>query len=317
MEFAKTKFIKTCTFLLIYALVLYLVWLIPNEFTKLEYNTIFEVRDAQSITFYTSEGDMTKQFNSQAIYDYFIDFRLLSSTKTFRKLSNQHNYQVVITSKQGYKINGTLLVFKKQNGEEMTILQIPTKYLFMKKNLYGSLPNEVSELPNSAPRVASKRLLVNLPYSLRTSISLAINPQWIATEYGEPTEKLKFGNRLYESRNISDGSKLIVVYEDRRMIDMWQLKKLFDRSEFNTLKVGESTLEDVLSIDSYTTLLDNDSQGTSAHRLEDGTCSIRYSKSDNDDAASNDWIVQTIEFDENDDSGFTTNVTVKKLLDGN
>lgn len=143
------KFIRTFILLLIFAVFLYLAWLIPNEFTKMAYNAIFDIRDVESIEFIDLEGGTVKEFKSEIIDDYFKDFRLLSTINDFKKLRNPNEYEVVITSKEGNKVNAIILVFQKQSGEVVTMLEIPTKYLFFKKSLYGLLPNEVSELAKS------------------------------------------------------------------------------------------------------------------------------------------------------------------------
>lgn len=197
--------------------------------------------------------------------------------------------------------------------KKYTILMIFMLTFFFSRCTHSTQDSTITSEPDTVVG-EEKMLFVNMPYTARMSMSVVLNPKGIANQYGEPTEVIKVDNRTYEARNISDGSKLIVVYKDNRMIDMWQLKSLLNRSQFDVIKMHESTLEDVLSIDPYTTLIENDKQGTSSHRLDDGIAVISYSKKDSSDTNSADWIVQKIEFDDNDYSGFSEDDTVKKLL---
>lgn len=163
--------------------------------------------------------------------------------------------------------------------------------------------------------VKLKMLLVNIPHSTRFSLSVAINPKGIENKYGKPDLTKIYGKKTYEIRNISDDSKLIVVYTDNRVIDMWQLKKLFSKVDFKNIIPKKSTLEDVMKIDPYSTIVGTNKMSITEHKLKNnGVVLITYSKEVSSSKETNGWTVKNLEFLKNDPSNFVKDGRLDTLL---
>lgn len=167
---------------------------------------------------------------------------------------------------------------------------------------------------NNMKEGKTKMLCVNIPYSVRISLSVAIGSEGIENTYGKPDIVKTIDRETYEVRNISDGSKLIVDYYDGRVVNMWQLKNLFKKQDFKNIILNESTFEDILKIDPYSTII-GDKEGITEHKLIDnGTVIITYTSRHSSSKENKDWVVNNIEFLDNDPSNLFKNDEVKNLI---
>ena len=154
-------------------------------------------------------------------------------------------------------------------------------------------------------------LKVNIPYAIRQSLSARVCPSGVENKYGKADITRILENRMYEIRNMDDDSKLFVIYnrETNTVIDMWQLKKLLSRDDFQNIVAGESTSNDILKLDPYSTILEKSETGAmSEHRLKDNqSVLIEYSK-ENDE-----WIVEELKFSDSDPSVFPSILTPEDM----
>lgn len=158
--------------------------------------------------------------------------------------------------------------------------------------------------------------IFNIPYSIRSNMSLAIRMDDISKKYGKPDVVREEKNYTYEIRNLEDGSKFFVLYrKDKISSDMWRLKGLFDRNDFSKIEVKKSTDTDVKKIDPYFNVYElQGDKGISEHRLKNnGLAILEYKKE------KNIWLVEKVEFKDQDPSGFESKLLLedKNLLDGN
>lgn len=142
----------------------------------------------------------------------------------------------------------------------------------------------------------------NIPYSIRLQTSFVINKDYIQSHYGEPKVVRDAGEYSYEIRDMADGSKLFVIYNKKTGIihDIWRLKTLLTRRDFENLVVKKSTFEDVLKIDPYAQDFGaSTGEAISEHRLINNEVAIiRYNKKNNKS------IISSIKFVSPDPSGF-------------
>lgn len=152
----------------------------------------------------------------------------------------------------------------------------------------------------------------NIPYSLRQNISLAIKKNLIEKNYGKADLTGASDIKTYEVRNLSDGSKLIVIYDNitNAVTDIWQLKKLFTHNDFKSIEEGKSTSKEILKIDPYTNIISkDDNTAISEHRLANNeVVIIDYIKKDNS------LIVKKINYVNPDPSNFINIFNEKDLL---
>lgn len=154
----------------------------------------------------------------------------------------------------------------------------------------------------------SQNSIFNIPYSIKSSMSLVIRRDYIANLYGKPDIVRKQKDYSYEIRSLSDGSKFFVFYDSTNIvIDSWRLTELLERSEFEKIITGESTFNDVKKIDPYFQIFEysqNKDAAISEHRLKDsGLITVEYKK------INNVWVVDSVKHEQQDPSGF-----VSKLL---
>jgi outer membrane lipoprotein-sorting protein len=154
-------------------------------------------------------------------------------------------------------------------------------------------------------------LKVNIPYDVRRNMSIAIKSEYIERQYGKPELKRKIETKTYEIRNISDGSKLVVIYDNitDSVIDMWQLKKFLPPKSFKNIYKGESSYADILKIDSYTTILETTKNtAISEHRLNNNeVINIDYRNKNGV------WIVENIRYVTPNPSNFVNILTEEDL----
>lgn len=110
---------------------------------------------------------------------------------------------------------------------------------------------------------------------------------------------------------MDDGSKLFVIYnkETNRVVDIWRLKKLLSRESFKEITDGKSNSSDIISIDPYTTIVENSKNtGISEHKLKNnGVLIINYIK------INDVWIIDKTDYLNNDPSGFTKTIIEEDL----
>ncbi|MDP4094035.1 MAG: hypothetical protein Q8920_11815 [Bacillota bacterium] len=138
----------------------------------------------------------------------------------------------------------------------------------------------------------------NIPFEMRKSISLVLRDGYIKKKYGNPDITRTCKDYSYEIRNMEDGSKLFVFYSDKKNVrNIWRLKKLMKRKDFDQIKPGVSSSVDIIKIDPYTVITGD--EGISEHKLINNEVAvIKYLKKDNK------WIVNDINY-ENDQSDFS------------
>lgn len=142
----------------------------------------------------------------------------------------------------------------------------------------------------------------NIPYSIRQQTSFVISKEYIQSHYGAPKITRDAGDYSYEIRDMDDGSKLFVIYNKKTgtIHDIWRLKTLLTRSDFDSIKVGESTFEDVQKIDPYSQDFgESTGEAISEHRLINNEVAIiHYTKKNNKS------VVSSIKYVSPDPSGF-------------
>ncbi len=152
----------------------------------------------------------------------------------------------------------------------------------------------------------SNMIKVNLPYSVRVGTSIAIRSAAVEKEYGKADILRDLNTTKYEIRNMDDESKLFVIYdkETNRVIDIWRLKELLSRDKFNKITDGKSSLNDIINIDPYTTIVEkSEDNGISEHKLKNNeVLVIEYIKK------KDVWIVDKTNFLNNDPSGFAKTI---------
>jgi len=199
----------------------------------------------------------------------------------------------LMTRKRGKFMKKRLLIIV------MAIVSFICIYAFVKKDI------------NNRGEEKIDMLKVNLPYFIRQNFSVGLWPIGVENKYGKADITRILENRMYEIRNMDDDSKLFVIYnrETNTVIDMWQLKKLLSRDDFQNIVAGESTSNDILKLDPYSTILEKSETGAmSEHRLKDNqSVLIEYSK-ENDE-----WIVEELKFSDSDSTVFPRILTPEDM----
>lgn len=135
---------------------------------------------------------------------------------------------------------------------------------------------------------------VNVPYYITNYMSMVTRRDDIEKKYGKADIIRKSETKTYEIKNISDGSKLVVIYEDGegRVIDMWQLKKLMSSESFKNINEGKSSSQDIIKIDPYTTIVETtEDTAISEHKLiNNEIIDIDYVKENGS------WIVKNLKY---------------------
>lgn len=143
----------------------------------------------------------------------------------------------------------------------------------------------------------------NIPYSIRENMSISIKQGYVAEKLGKADITRKLETKTYEIRKKDDGSIVFVFYdnETKSLIDVWRLKELYKRQDFEEIVGGESSSKDVVLVDPYTTVFEKSKkEGISEHRLiNDEVAVIRYKQEHGS------WRVYDISF-EKDHLGFST-----------
>lgn len=215
-------------------------------------------------------------------------------------------FDFVITSKEQFLASDTVFIrmyTENQKPIHITIpLNIPSKAMLWSNFKYYALLNQSDlisffEKLDKTTNMFTQELYVNIPNSVRKTMSLSINKKGIENTYGKADSEKIFDKKTYELRNIADGSKLIITYLNNRVIDMWQFKKIFDRSDFEKLEINKSSLDDVLKIDLYSTIIGSDEHSITEHKLKNNEVVLITYKNIDDL-----WIITEIEFLENDSS---------------
>jgi hypothetical protein len=149
-------------------------------------------------------------------------------------------------------------------------------------------------------------LKTNIPYSIRQNMSVGLRPKSIEKKYGKADITRKLEKILYEIRNMDDESKLFVIYniDTNAVIDIWQLKKLLEYEEFQSIIAEKSDLNDIIKIDPYTTIIEkSENDAISEHRLKDGrSLLIDYSMENGE------WMVDKVNMIDPDPSGFINTI---------
>lgn len=142
----------------------------------------------------------------------------------------------------------------------------------------------------------------NIPYSIRQQTSFVISKDYIQSHYGNPKVVRDAGEYSYEIRDMIDGSKLFVIYNKKTgtIHDIWRLKTLLTRSDFEDIQPGKSTFEDVQKIDPYSQDFGaSTGEAISEHRLINNEVAIiHYTKKNNKS------VVNSIKYVSPDPSGF-------------
>ncbi|NLV22812.1 MAG: hypothetical protein GXY49_12670 [Syntrophomonadaceae bacterium] len=174
-------------------------------------------------------------------------------------------------------------------------------FLFISLNLSGCAWIE-EDKTNKVGK--SEMQSINLPYSIRENISFAINSDMIERMYGKPQVIRKLQERTYEIRDMDDGSKLFVIYENKssHVTDIWRLKTLLSHQSLKNIDVGKTTLNDIKNVDPYTAIFETSkNHGISEHRLKDNEALIiNYKRS------GSTWVVVDYRYIKPDPSGFST-----------
>ena len=149
--------------------------------------------------------------------------------------------------------------------------------------------------------------ILNVPYSIRSAMSFALRKADIARLYGEPAVTRQQKDYSYEIRILSDGSKFFVLYGSHDIVtDLWRLKKLSARSDFEKIVAGQSRMDDVKKIDPYFQIFETSHQHDAAiseHRLNDGgLLTIGYKK------VGDEWAVDAVTYTAQDPSGFASKI---------
>ncbi|MFA6942119.1 MAG: hypothetical protein WCQ54_14270 [Clostridiaceae bacterium] len=149
---------------------------------------------------------------------------------------------------------------------------------FVFLNLLGCSYQKPKE--NKGDVIKTEMIKSNTPYSMRVNLSAAIRRSAIEEKYGKAQiiRNLKLIN--YEIRNMDDGSKLFVIYDNdtNRVVDIWQLKKLFSKGNFTNIIPQKSTLNDVIKIDPYANVVEKSKEiAITEHKLDNNkVCIITY-----------------------------------------
>ncbi len=99
--------------------------------------------------------------------------------------------------------------------------------------------------------------MINLPYDIRRGLSFVNKKDSIKYLYGNPDIVRSADDYSYEIRNMGDEVKLFVFYDrDGIVRNIWRLKRLFSREEFQQIKMGKSNGDDVKNIDPYCVIAD-------------------------------------------------------------
>jgi len=173
-------------------------------------------------------------------------------------------------------------------------------FLFISLNLSGCAWIEKDKISKVGK---SEMQSTNLPYSIRENISFAISSAMIERMYGKPQVIRKLQERTYEIRDMDDGSKIFVIYDNKssRVTDIWRLKTLLSHQSLKNIDVGKTTLNDIKNVDPYTAIFETSKDhGISEHRLKDNeVLIIDYKRMDNI------WTVEKFRYIKPDPSGFS------------
>lgn len=156
---------------------------------------------------------------------------------------------------------------------------------------------------NTKVREKADNLNPNFPYSIRENMSVVLKKEYVEERLGKADITRKLEKKTYEIRNKDDGSLIVVTYDNEsgRLLDVWRLKELYERQDFEVIINGESTSKDVVLVDPYTIVFEKSGkEGISEHRLiNDEVAIIRYKQENGS------WRVYDISF-EKDPLGFST-----------
>lgn len=156
---------------------------------------------------------------------------------------------------------------------------------------------------------------LNYPYT-KQYLNYAEYKQEVEERLGKPYLSRKVGKYVYEIRRIDDGSNLYVIYHsnegqpyDGQARDIWRIRRLFKKEDFQNLKPGLCTYDDVIVIDEYCYYWgDEKGEGITEHRLVDNESLIIHYVEKN-----NVRIIKELEFLSPDPSNFF-NILLKKDL---
>jgi hypothetical protein len=199
----------------------------------------------------------------------------------------------------------------------IVISMIVISAIFLLNNNNNTNQNDKNQMLN-AKNVKDQ---LNYPY-LKQYLNFVEYKQDIEARFGRPYLSRKVGKNVYEIRRIDDGSKLYVIYypndgqyHDGEARYIWRIKKLFKKENFQNLKPGLSTYEDVISIDEYSYYWryeyfagEDEGEGITEHRLADNeSLVIHYIEK------GNVKVIKELQFLSPDPSNFS-NILLKKDL---
>lgn len=172
--------------------------------------------------------------------------------------------------------------------------------------------NPVTETSTSVEGTENTMTYNNLPYSIRSKMSVAIKVETVKNDLGEVESVTDEPSNMYSKFTMSDKSYVFVFYtSDDRVEFIWRAKYLSSSESLLALKEGD-TLKSVQEIDEYTSVYDNgDKTGISEHRCLNGDLiSIKYDHTEN-----GDWVISSVE-ESSDPFEFVQKITAqdKELL---
>lgn len=174
----------------------------------------------------------------------------------------------------------------------------------------GIDPVPVTSMPIEG--IETTMLYSNLPYSIRSKMSVAIKVETVQNDLGEIDSVADEPSNMYSKFTMPDKSYVFVFYtSDDRVEFVWRVKNLSSSESLLALKEGD-TLKSVQEIDEYTSVYDNgDKTGISEHRCLNGDLiSIKYDHTEN-----GDWVISSVE-ESSDPFEFVQKITAqdKELL---
>lgn len=155
-------------------------------------------------------------------------------------------------------------------------------------------------------------LKTNIPYSIRETMSLSIKKNIIEKQYGKADLTGTSDTKNYEIRKLSDGSNLIVIYDNvtKSVTDMWQLKTLLTQEDFKNIEKGKSSSKDIIKIDPYTDILEkNMNTAISEHKLVNNEALVIDYVKEKDS-----WIVNKLTYLNPDPSDLINTINKEDLL---
>ena len=149
----------------------------------------------------------------------------------------------------------------------ITILLVSLIFLSV---FVGCNNKNMRQISNTSENFNKKNdILPNFPYSIRTTMSLAIRTNDIQNQYGKPDKEIKKNEFTYQIWYI-DESKIVAIYRNDYLIHLWQYNKILERKVYDDILTKNGTYSDVKNIDPYVFLFETDNIAFSEHILSNG-----------------------------------------------